>query len=118
MRSIHKIRTRATGAPHHLLADPQAPPGAAVLPRPNLMDRSHGSFRGRLGRLARLAANLLAHVTDALPLVRLGRPHGAGLGRHLAPPLLLPPLDLDEDIFFGRALYPPGRVLRDPGRKR
>src|SRR5213594_1387624 len=117
LRRAEHDEPRATGAPHHLLADPQAPPGAAVLPRPNLMDRSHGSFRGRLGRLARLAANLLAHVTDALPLVRLGRPHVADLGRHLAHQLLVHALDLDEDIVVDRDLDALGRVIRDRVRK-
>src|SRR3989441_13257015 len=66
LRRAEHDEPRARGAPHHLLADPQAPPRAAVLPRPNLMDRSHGSFRGRLGRLACLAADLFARVADEI----------------------------------------------------
>src|SRR5712692_7758959 len=117
LRRAEHDEPRAPGAPHHLLADPQAPPRAAVLPRPNLMDRSHGSFRGRLGRLARLAADLFAHVADALPLVRLGRPHVADLGRHLAHQLLVHPLDLDEDVVVDRDLDALGRVIRHRVRK-
>src|SRR3989454_1334099 len=107
----------ARGAPHHFLADPQAPPRAAVLPRPNLMDRSHGSFRGRLGRLARLAADLFARIADALPLVRLGWPHVADLGRHLAHQLLVHPFDLEKDVVVDRDLDALGRVIRHRVRK-
>src|SRR2546422_5599439 len=65
---------RPLGRARHLLAHAQVPPIAAALARPGLADRSHGSFRRGLGRLAGLAPHLLAPGADPLARVRLLRP--------------------------------------------
>src|SRR2546425_8740343 len=57
LRRAEHDEPRARGAPHHFLADPQAPPRAAVLPRPNLMrSEEHTS---ELQSLAYLVCRLL-----------------------------------------------------------
>src|SRR5271166_345859 len=65
----------------------------------------------RLAGLAEFAAHALALVTDALALVRLGRPYGADLRGELADLLLVRAADddlvraLDLDVDAGRRLH-------------
>src|SRR6478672_11101582 len=64
--------------------------------------RRRPSLTVRLGTLAHLSPHVLAFVTDALALVRLGRAHLADLGGRLADHLLVRPLD--EDLRWRRHL--------------
>src|SRR2546426_9897138 len=104
---------RSTLFPYTTLfrSHPQVPPVAAVLLRPHFMNRSHRLFR-RLGGLAGLAPDLLAHVADPLSFVGLGWPDRADLRRHLAHELLVNALDLDQDVVVHRDLDPLRRVIR------
>src|SRR2546426_157255 len=97
--------------PRHFAAHPQMPPVAAVGLRPHFMNRSHRLFR-RLGGLAGLAPDLLAHVADPLPFVGLGRPDRTDLRGDLAHELLVHALDLHEHIVLHRDLDALRRVIR------
>src|SRR4029077_3146939 len=63
LRGAEYHQTRPLGAAPHLAAYPQVAAIPAARLGSNLMDRSHGLFR-RLGGLAGLAPDLLAHVAD------------------------------------------------------
>src|SRR5947199_4755823 len=66
----------------------------------------------RLGGLAGLAPDLLAHVADPLPFVGLGRPDRTDLRGDLAHELLVHALDLHEYIVLHRDLDALRRVIR------
>src|SRR5215210_2451806 len=62
-------------------------------------------------RLARLAADLLAYVPNALALVWLRRAHRAQLGGNLTHQLLVGSLDLDHGVVVNRDLDPLGSLV-------
>src|SRR5919112_447704 len=64
-------------------------------------------------RLAGLAADLLADVANALPLVRLWWPHRSELGRDLAYQLFVRPFDLDHGVVVHRDLDAFGCLILD-----
>ena len=97
LRGPEYDQPRPLGRARHLVPHPQVPLVPALRAGPNLVDRSHGLL-GRLGRLAGLAPDLLAHVADPLPLVRLGRSDGAQLRGHLSHELLIDAFDLHEHV--------------------
>src|SRR5438876_942425 len=119
---IYELRVDVLGRTKHdeprplrraldLLADAQVAAIALIRRRFDFPDGSHGLFR-RLGCLARLAADLLARVTDAFALVGLGRPYVAQLRGHLTHEFLVDALDLHEDVVGHRDLDALGRVIR------
>src|SRR6266576_4336531 len=67
---------------------------------------------GRLGGLAGLTPDLLTHVADPLPLVRLGWSDGAQLRGHLSHELLVDAFDLHEHVVVDRDLDALGSVIR------
>src|SRR5438046_7299083 len=67
---------------------------------------------GRLGGLAGLTPDLLTHVADPLPLVRLGWSDGAQLRGHLSHELLVDAFDLHEHVVVHRDLHALRGVLR------
>src|SRR6266571_4340885 len=111
LRGAEHDEPRALRATRDLAAHPKMPPVAAAGLRPDLMNGSHGLF-GRLGGLAGLAPDLLAHVADPLAFVGLGWPDPADLCRHLAHELLVHALNLHEDVVVDRDLDPLRRVVR------
>src|SRR5437899_5331564 len=98
-------QARPLGCAFHLLANPQVPAIAALRRGFDFPNGAHDLFR-RLGRLTRLAADLLADVADAFALVGLGRPDIAQLRGHLAHQFLVHALDLQEDVVGHRDLDP------------
>src|SRR5436853_634188 len=111
LRRAEHDEPRALRATRDLAAHPEMPPVAAAGLRPDLMNGSHRLF-GRLGGLAGLAPDLLAHVADPLAFVGLGWPDRADLCRHLAHELFVHALDLHEDVVVDRDLDPLRRVVR------
>src|SRR4029077_15724052 len=119
---VHQLGIDVLGGPEHdepgplrpprdLLADAEVPAIALIRRRFDFPNGSHGLFR-RLGRLARLAAHLLARVADAFALVGLGRPDVPQLRGHLTHEFFVDAFDLHLDVVGHRDLDPLRRVIR------
>src|SRR5260370_183494 len=85
-RVVHQLRIDVFGGPKHdqprslrragdFLPDAEVTAVSAGYLSLDLMKRAHGLFGRRLSGFARLAAHLLAHIADPLPLSRPSLPH-------------------------------------------
>src|SRR4029077_3780006 len=117
LRRAEHHQSRPLRAAGDLAPYPEVTPIPAVRLRPDLMDLAHGLFRRRLGRLAGLPPDLLAHVADSFAFVRLGGAGGAGFRRPLPDELFVHALDSHEHVVIDRDLDARRRVIRDRVRE-